>query len=312
MTHIITITFSPCIDKSTTVARLSPDIKMSCTSVKLEPGGGGINVARALSKLGGSATAIYVSGGCTGQKFDELMHQEKIPSVVIEGTQETRENIIIVDESNSKQYRFGMPMPPLSDGAYQQILDYLKTLDDVAFIIVSGSVPAGVDKSFFDEISLIAHKCKAKLIVDTKGDALKQAVDAGVFLIKPNLGELSALVGKGELKTDQIQDIARSLIDNGKCEVVVVSMGAEGAMLVTSTTAKQIKPPKVERKSTVGAGDSMVAGIVYALTRGSSLAEAIQYGVACGTAATLNPGTELCRKQDVERLLSQVSVKELV
>lgn len=308
MPDIITITFSPCIDKSATVARLSPEIKMNCTSVKWEPGGGGINVARALSKLGTSATAIYPSGGCTGQKFEELMRQDEIPSIVIEGSHETRENIIIVDESDGKQYRFGMPLTPLSDIASTQILSHVQSFDDVAFIIVSGSVPDGVNKSFFDEISLLAQKHNAKLIVDTKGEALKQAVEAGVFLIKPNLGELSNLVGKGELKPNEIKDVARSLIKNGKCEVVVVSMGAEGAMLVTTTMAKQVKPPTVERKSTVGAGDSMVAGIVHALSLGNTLDKAIQYGVACGTAATLNPGTELCRKEDVLRLLGQVSI----
>ena len=309
--QIVTITFSPCIDKSTTVSVLLPDIKMSCTSPKEEPGGGGINVARAIGNLGGSALAIYFSGGCNGHKFDELMLHENISTLVIPSAHETRENIIIVDEYNNKQYRFGMPMTPLMENEYEQFLSQLKTLDDLAYIIISGSVPPGVPASVFAEISAISKNKNAKLVVDTKGDALKHAVDSGVFLIKPNLGELSVLTGRKELLADEIKDVARVLIQGGRCEVVVVSMGAEGAMVITSDFIKQIKPPTVERKSTVGAGDSMVAGIVFSLYNGKSLMDAIQYGVACGTAATLNPGTELCRKDDVVNLLPHVEIIDL-
>ncbi len=149
------------------------------------------------------------------------------------------------------------------------------------------------------------------MIIDTKGDALKKAVDAGVYLIKPNLGELSMLVGKKELNNSEIKDVARQIIRTGKCDIVVVSMGAQGAMLVTSDLVQHFNPPFVKRKSTVGAGDSMVAGIVYSLLGSDSLTEAIRYGVACGTAATLNPGTELCHKADVENLLQDVIISDL-
>lgn len=311
MSHIVTITFSPCIDKSTSVSYLSPDIKMNCIAPKEEPGGGGINVARAIHKLGGDAMALYVSGGCTGKKFDQLLKDENIAALIIPGLLETRENIIIVDESNHQQYRFGMPQTPLSMDEWNQFLTKLHEINELKYIIVSGSLPPGVPNSVFEKLSAISKEKKAKLVVDTKGDALKSALDSGVFLIKPNLGELSALAGKKELHTDEIKDVARTIIDKGKCEVVVVSMGAEGAMLVTSDLAKQIKPPLVERISTVGAGDSMVAGIVYSLYNGKTLTDAIRYGVACGTAATLNPGTELCRKEDVEKLTPNVEVINL-
>ncbi len=312
MGQIVTLTFSPCIDKSTSVAKLAPDIKMNCSLPIFEPGGGGINVARAMHKLGGTAIAMYVSGGYTGKRFDQLLADEKILASVIPGMMETRENIIIVDESNQKQYRFGMPMSPLTRHEWHQFLTRLEEMEQLKYIIVSGSLPPDVPLSVYSDISAIAKQKKARLIVDTKGDALKNAVDAGVFLIKPNLGELSALLGiKNQLLTHEIKDVARTIINTGNCEVIVVSMGAEGAMLVTSTYAKQIKPPMVERKSTVGAGDSMVAGIVFSLFNQSSLTEAIQYGVACGTAATLNPGTELCQKADVEKLLKNVEIQDL-
>jgi 6-phosphofructokinase 2 len=143
----------------------------------------------------------------------------------------------------------------------------------------------------------------AKLVVDTSGDALLQAAKEGVFLLKPNLGELSALAGKDEINAEQVDDLARDVINSGQCEMIIVSLGASGAMLVTKSEVLEVTPPVVKRKSTVGAGDSMVAGVVLSLARGRSLQEALEYGVACGTAATLNPGTELCRLEDVERLL---------
>jgi 6-phosphofructokinase 2 len=149
---------------------------------------------------------------------------------------------------------------------------------------------------------VIAKNKKAKLIADTSGEALKYAAKEGVYLLKPNLGELSSLVDKDYLQPDEAANAAKQIIKKGNCEVVVVSMGAAGAMLITKIITKNFLPPLVERKSTVGAGDSMVAGIVLSLSIGKSLEEAVQYGVACGTAATMNDGTELCRLQDVENL----------
>jgi len=152
--------------------------------------------------------------------------------------------------------------------------------------------------------SPLSQEKNAKLIVDTSGEALKHAADEGVYLIKPNLGELSALAGKNYLESHEINITAKKIINNGNCEAVVVSMGSEGAMLVTADIEQTIIPPQVKRKSTVGAGDSMVAGIVLALSNGYDLETAVHYGVACGTAATMNPGTELCRKEDAEKLFN--------
>jgi 6-phosphofructokinase 2 len=127
-------------------------------------------------------------------------------------------------------------------------------------------------------------------------------MEAGVYLIKPNIGELSAFAGKDFLSIDDARAIAMEIVASGKCEVVVVSMGSAGAMLVTKDLIEIYTSPKVERKSTVGAGDSMVAGIIYSLSCHKELTDAVRYGVACGTAATMNPGTELCRKEDAEAL----------
>lgn len=306
MSSIVTITFSPCIDKSTSIPVLIPEIKLECAVPKLEPGGGGINIARAIKKLGSEATAIFPSGGYTGKYFNYLLEKENVPAVIIETASETRENIIVLEESSNNQYRFGMPGTVLSANEWKQCLKAVEEIENAEFIIASGSLPPGVPQNIYTQIARIAKNNKAKFIVDTSGDALKQALDEGVYLIKPNLGELCTLAGKKDLPIDEVKDIAREIIAKGRCEVMVVSMGAAGAMLIANDIVEIITPPSVIKKSTVGAGDSMVAGIVFYLSQGKSLVESAQYGVACGTAATMNSGTELCRKKDADKLYALI------
>lgn len=306
MSSIVTITFSPCIDKSTSIPVLIPEKKLRCSVPKLEPGGGGINVARAIKKLGGETIAIFPSGGYTGKYFNHLLEKENIPSVIIETTNETRENIIILDESSNKQYLFGMPGTELSEKEWKQCLKAVEEINNAEFIIASGSLPPGVPLNIYAQLAKIAKNKNAKFIVDTSGEALKQAADEGVYLLKPNLGELCSLAGIEKIDIGKVEEVAKELILKNRCDVIVVSLGSEGAILVTKSETYRAIPPEVDRKSTVGAGDSMVAGIVYSLSRGMNLKQSLQYGVACGTAATIHSGTELCRKEDTDRLYALI------
>ncbi len=306
MPSIVTLTFSPCIDKSTSIPSLIPEKKLKCAAPKLEPGGGGINVARALKKLGGDAVAIFPSGGYTGKFFNHLMETENIESVIIDTIQETRENIIVLDESTNQQYRFGMPGTPLQESEWKKCISSIEKLNDIKFIVASGSLPPGMPASVFTLLADIARQKNAKLVVDTSGEALQQAALEVVYLLKPNLRELSTLAGVERIDTAQLETIARALLRKTRCEIIVVSSGETGAILVTKNKTYKAVPPKVERKSTVGAGDSMVAGIIYSLDIGKGLEEALQYGVACGTAATMKPGTELCDKKDADRLFDLI------
>ena len=302
MSKIVTITFSPCIDKSAAVPGLIPEKKLRCESAKSEPGGGGINVARVINRLGGKALAIYPAGGYTGKSFNALLEKENVQSIIIETKNETRENFIVLDKSNDQQYRFGMPGTALLKSEWNQCLAALKDIHGIEFIVASGSLPPGVPLEIHARLAKIAKKKNAKLIVDTSGEALQHAVDEGVYLLKPNLGELATLVGVDKISDSQIHDIAKDLINKAVCRIIVISMGEKGAMLVTKNESHSVKPPTVKRKSTVGAGDSMVAGIVLSLFKRRPLEEVLRYGVACGTAATMNPGTELCKKTDVDKL----------
>jgi 6-phosphofructokinase 2 len=305
MTDITTITFNPCIDKSTSISALKPDKKLRCSAPVFEPGGGGINVARAIKKIGGEALAIYPSGGYSGKFLNLLLEEENLSILTVETKHQTRENMIVLDRATNLQYRFDMPGPELFENEWQRCLQFVEE-NDCKFIVASGSLPPGVPIDIFARMSGIAQKGNRKLIVDSTEEALQSALEEGVYMIKPNIGELSRLAGKEELLSDEIEPAARNLINKGKCEIVVVSLGASGAMLISKEQLFTIPAPAVKIKSTVGAGDSMVAGIVFSISKGKNLLESLQYGVACGTAATLNNGTGLCRKEDVKRLFEQI------
>lgn len=311
MNKIISITFSPCIDKSTSVNELIPEKKLHCALPKLEPGGGGVNVARAIKKLGGEVSAVYPSGGYTGKFLSHLVDKEGLISIVINTKNETRENFTVFEEVTQKQFRLGMPSLELFQDEWEEILSKVSANDDVEFIVASGSLPPGVPMDIFAQLAKIAKTKNAKFIVDTSGKPLKHATEEGVFLIKPNLDELAFLSGKKELQEHEIKNIAKEMIASGKCENIVVSMGAKGALLFTSNTAFSFVPPKVTVKSTVGAGDSMVGGIIYSISTGKSMPDAVQYGVACGTSATMHSGTELCNKLIADELFNRVEVEQL-
>jgi len=311
MSSIITITPNPAIDKNSSVAAIKPEKKLKCARPVFEPGGGGVNVARAIKKLKGNATAIYFAGGYSGKFYEELLIKDGIESDVVEIQDHTRENLIVVDESTNLQYRFGMPGPMIAEFEWKKLLQKIEGFQDVEFIVGSGSLSPGMPADFYARIAFIAKKKKAKFIVDTSGEPLQLAINEGVFLIKPSLTELNALVGEQECGNEMVSDLVNKVIDNSHCEAVLVSMGASGAVLATKKSIKKITPPIVDAKSTVGAGDSMVAGVVLGLSRGKTLYEAAQYGVACGTAATLNAGTSLCKLEDAERIYNIISKKNL-
>ncbi|MGV3658202.1 MAG: 1-phosphofructokinase family hexose kinase [Chitinophagaceae bacterium] len=311
MAKIITVTINPVIDKSTSVAGIVPEKKLRCEAPKFEPGGGGINVARAIKKLGGEALAIYPAGGYTGRFLNDLLRDEGIKTKVVDIKKPTRENLIVVDSINNQQFRFGMPGPELLEQEWKACLQSIEEENDIEYIVASGSLSPGVPVDIYAQIAGIAKAKGARLIVDTSGEALQAAADEGIFLLKPNLAELSSLAGREEINAELVDDVAREVIAKGKCEVVVVSLGAAGAMLVTASDIVQATPPAVKKRSTVGAGDSMVAGIVWSLSKGCELKDALRYGVASGTAATMNSGTELCKLKDVECLYPLIRVVQL-
>jgi 6-phosphofructokinase 2 len=203
-----------------------------------------------------------------------------------------------------------MPGPELEPAEIDHCLQVLTEINPLPSIIVaSGSLPEGVPDDFFARLASFCRANKIKLIVDTSGTPLKKALEEGVFLVKPNLAELSSLVGVDTLQLSEVDDAALQFINAGKCEVMVVSLGAAGALLVTKDWVEQIVPPPVKKLSTIGAGDSMVAGMAWKLDSGSSYSDMCRFGVACGTAATMNPGTQLFKVEDVNKLYEWIRKK---
>lgn len=305
---IITLTINPAVDKSTYFTGIVAEQKIRCEKPQFDAGGGGINVSKAIKRLGGQSLAIFTIGGHTGMLLEDLIQAEGIDYQIIKTKSWTRENFIAVDTATNAQYRFGMPGDEILKEEVEQFFELIKT-QKADFIVASGSIPKGVDETFYAEIAKIAKQNDAKFILDSSGNALKMAVDSGVYLLKPNIGELAKLVGVESLEMNDVDDAALDLIHKKGCEIVVVSMGPQGALLVTKDICRLIPAPTVQKKSTVGAGDSMVGGMVWALANDKKPIEAVQLGVACGSAATMNEGTQLFKKVDVDRLLKWIKAQ---
>lgn len=311
MYPIITITLNPAIDISTTVQSLQPEKKLRCADPVLEAGGGGINVARVLHRFGEIVLPVYLAGGCTGSRLTHLLELDGIPTSPVDIGSETRENMHISDISNGRQYRFVLPGPQISHAENLALLNILADLMSGAqYVVISGSLPDGTSPDFIQKLAALADLHDSLLIADVSGDGLRQATMAGVYLIKPNLGELAALANKEELTEPEAILAARRIITAGGAAVVVISMGAAGAILVTADLEERIQAPVAKAVSTVGAGDSMVAGIVWGLRNGSGISDAVRYGIASGTAATLVKGTGLCQKKDADRLFRQITTED--
>jgi 6-phosphofructokinase 2 len=305
---ILTVTLNPCIDKSSRVEKMKPESKLRCAEVVNEPGGGGINVSKALQKLEASSVALFPAGGHNGNMLCSLLKEEGIDFHAVDTRVETRENWIVLETSTNNQYRFTFPGREVLEDTVKTLVDQIRSFAP-SFVVASGSLPPGLPDYFYGLIVKNAAAVGAKCIVDTSGPALQALKGKHAFMIKPNIGELCKMLNVDWLDKDEVPDAAQQAIRDGFAEIMVVSMGAMGAWLINSEKRYFVEAPPVEKKSTVGAGDSMVAGITYSLQKGRTLKEAIQFGVACGSAATMNDGTQLFKKADAERLYTQINEK---
>jgi len=302
MGTIVTLTMNPALDIATSTDRVVPTHKLRCAPPRYDPGGGGINVARAVHALGGDTAAIFPVGGPAGEMIHHLLDQEGVRHHPIAIGGFTRESLAVEDRQTGEQFRFILPGPKVSDADQERCLDQLSAAAAAAdFIVASGSLPLGVPEDFYSRVAGLAQKLGRRLVLDTSGAALKQA-GHGIYLLKPSLRELQDLAG-AEIRTECEQEqAAREVIAQGRSEIVVLSLGAEGALLVTAEECERFAAIPVEARSTVGAGDSMLAGIVLGLSRALPLRKAVRFGLAAGAAALLGSGTELCQRSDVERL----------
>lgn len=304
---IVTITINPSLDKFTSIGQVVPNDKLRCSSPVYQAGGGGINVSRAIRRLGGSSTAIFTCGGSNGQILKSIVEEKSIKHHAIPVQDATRENFTVFEDQANQAFRFVMPGPELVQREWESVLDTLAKMDPKpGYIVASGSLPAGVPDDFYQHIAEIAHDMDSRLIIDTSGKPLELAVEEGAFLLKPNIRELGELAGTEISSEDQEIEVAKSVIRSGGTEIMVVSLGAGGALLVTKDQVEQLRTPTVHIRSKLGAGDSMVAGIVLSLAKGWTIREAIMYGNAAGAATVMTEGTQLCTKEDTDRLYDRL------
>jgi 6-phosphofructokinase 2 len=312
MPDVVTLTVNPAIDISTSVPRVAATRKLRCTAARRDPGGGGINVARVVKRLGGSVAAIYPAGGDTGLQLRHLLDAEEIESLPIAIAEETRIGFTVSEEDTGKQFRFVLPGPSLAEDKWRACLDALAAAArGPRFIVASGSLPPGVPKNFYAQAARIAKDCGAKFVLDTSGDALDAALREGVYLVKPNLRELRELTGTALADDPALVAAARSLVRTHRAEVVALTLGQRGALLTTPTHTLRAEGPPVQVVSAVGAGDSFLGGMVFQLAAGKSVEDAFRFGVAAGAAAVLSPGTDLGHPKDIERFYPNVAIQEV-
>lgn len=298
---IVTFTVNPALDKSAHFRGLVPEQKIRCEEPRYDAGGGGLNVSKAIARLDGDSLCVFTSGGPIGLMLEELVQKESITFKAIKTKNWTRESFVAVDDNTNSQYRFGFPGSPISELEKSDIVQTIQELKP-KFLVLSGSLNEGLPTDFYQYIAYLAKQSGSKVIVDTSGEALQKVLEIGVYLIKPNVGELAKLIGVERLEMDEVVHAAQKLIEKGSAEIVVVSLGPQGAVLVTATQTEFVPAPNVVKKSTVGAGDSMVGAMVWALSQNKNLKEVVQWGVACGSAATMNEGTQLFKLEDAKRL----------
>lgn len=308
MDRIFTLTLSPSLDSATLTAQIYPEGKLRCSVPVFEPGGGGINVARAITHLGGKATAIFPAGGATGEHLVSLLADEQVAVDTVEAKDWTRQNLHVHVESSNEQYRFVMPGATLSEDEFRQLEEKVLAIESGALLVISGSLPPGVKTEKLTQLISAAQQNGIRCIVDSSGEALSAALNLGnIELVKPNQKELSALVNRDLSQPDDVRKAAEELVKSGKARRVVVSLGPQGALAVDETGSVQVVPPPMKSQSTVGAGDSMVGAMTLKLAQGASLREMTQYGVAAGSAATINHGTRLCSLEDTQKIFNYLA-----
>ena len=304
---IITLTLNPSIDISTVTDKVTTEHKLRCDETRQDPGGGGINVARVLARMGANCSAVYAAGGVRGKLLQQLIANEGVSGHAVEIAGETRESFTVTERRSGGEYRFVLAGPELAPGEWQACIDLIASLPQApAYIVASGSLPAGVPHDFYARLARSARQRGSRIVVDASGPALAGALKEGVFLVKPNLRELREYTGEALEHEDDWKRAALSLIEAGSAQVVALSLGHRGALLVAKNLMLRAPALEVKIASTVGAGDSFVASMGWRIASGASLEEAFRFGIAGGTAALLASGTSLAHKEDVERLALMV------
>jgi 6-phosphofructokinase 2 len=306
---IYTVTLNPALDRTLYVESLTPGQTTRIRREARYAGGKGIDVSRALREMGSDNVALGLVGGFGGKELEGRLLLAGVACRFTRIANETRTNIIIHDEPSGAETALLARGPEVEPSELMDFLDVLERLPDMSFLVISGSVPPGLTPEVYCRVITIGNERGARVVLDTAGDALRQGIHARPAIIKPNRFELSELAGKVLTDVRAVAEYCASLLD--RVATVLASMGPDGIVMVTERQVLHARPPKVAARGSVGAGDCSVAGFVHSLAIGELPADALRRAVAAGSAATLNAGTGLCRRADIEAILPQVTVEEI-
>ncbi|WP_415183900.1 1-phosphofructokinase family hexose kinase [Phaeovulum sp.] len=315
MTAILTITLNPTVDISTQTDMVKPNQKLRCTRPKSDPGGGGINVSRAITLLGGHSTAFVAVGGPVGDKVIHLLTKAGIGLSPFPAPGETRQSFSVIDDSTGQQYRFVLPGPLWPAHSVTDALSRIaRAAPRGGLVVLSGSQPPGVPVDFPARLSDRITRTHARLILDTSGKPLHHLCSAGArpaHVLRMDEVEAEGLANAPLTTRDASASFAQSLVHRGLAQTVIVARGADGSVMATADQRWHCAGANVPVVSKVGAGDSFVGAFTLALSRDHALPRALQLGVAAASAAVMTEATQLCRPSDVRRLTPQCPVTKL-
>ena len=308
---IYSITLNPALDRTIEVDGLVADDANRILREARYAGGKGIDVSRVITELGGESIALGFIGGYDGLELEGRLINEGVLCDFTRIGGETRTNIILVDRKEKNQIVLNAAGPKITPAEIGLFFEKIRSLPhDAEFVVVSGSVPPGVNNNIYAQIITTLKGMRIRVALDADGKLLHNGYKANPFLIKPNIHEFQRLTGIKSSEIDDLQEKARHITEGG-IEIVLISMGPKGLLGVTRDEALWAIPPQLEVVSAVGAGDSTVAGFVYALTKGMNFRESLILAAATGTAAVKTPGTELCKTKDVTKIKEEITIKKL-
>ena len=306
--RIVTVTPHPALDRATAAPEVTAGPKLRCLAPRTDPGGGGINAARVIRMLGGHVTVVAVLGGATGTQLGNLLTAAGLDTRVVPTGGETRESLTVDDARNHEQYRFVLPGPVLTPAEHELLLETAESqVTEGTIVVGSGSLPAGLPDESWAELPRRVKARGGRMVLDTSGAPARAALGCGIEVLRCNDREMEELCGV-ELGDHESQERElRKLIADGAANVFMMGLGAEGSVVVSADEVIRPKAPNLAKRSAVGAGDSLVGALTFGLASGWSLHDAATLGVSAGAAAHATPGTELCRRDDVERLFEEAT-----
>lgn len=307
---IVSLSLNPAIDLTYEISALKHDQKTRATSTCYDPGGTGINVGRALEKLQAYSFTCCITAGKMGEFLHSMLDQELDNVVTLQVQGETRINTTLIQQSPQYQYEINAAGPSITPTQLDKIIEQFLILCQQGIGVLTGSLPPGIPDSTYQSINIALQKQGGRCIIDAPVAVMEKALLSNPFLIKPNQHELEVLRDKTLTSIEQVATEARALVNQGT-NYVCVSLAENGAILTGPENSYYCNSPEIKVRSTVGSGDSMVAGLAYAFIQNISPEQALKLAVACGAGTAKQPGTQLFKTEDINGLLKQIKIKKL-